>query len=415
MPEKKKLKILFVDDEPQILQGLERLLHFMRKEWEMKFVESGVEALSLLQKEGCQVIVTDMRMPGMDGVQLLSQVKNDFPEMIRIVLSGYSDKEMVLRAVPLAHQYLAKPCDPQILISAITRARALGDLLSDPTLIKLVTQSSTLPSLPALYLELEEMLQSESSSIDRVAEIVSQDLGMTAKVLQLANSAFFGLPRTITSPGEAVLFIGFKALEALILSVHIFSQFQNASRFTVFLDRLWHHSLTTAGISKAITQKEMQDKTGIEFAYIAGLLHDCGKLVLADNYPNRYEQALVLAEQEGLPLWQAEEKTFGAHHGSVGAYLLGIWGFPNPMVEALAFHHQPDSFPQEGFNIITAVHVADGLEKLGQASEGEEIDSFVDKGYLTKLGLLERLPEWRTLGEEVMKKGASHGKTDSLR
>ncbi|MBA4394227.1 MAG: two-component system response regulator, partial [Desulfobacca sp.] len=247
MPETKKLKIIFVDDEPQILKGLQRMLHFLRKEWEMKFVEGGAEALSLLQEEPCDVIVTDMRMPGMDGVQLLSQVKTLFPEMIRLVLSGYSDKEMVLQAVPLAHQYLAKPCDPQTLILAIKRASALCDLLSDHALKKLITQDTTLPSLPALYLELEQVIQTENSTIDRVAEIIAQDLGMTAKVLQLANSSFFGLPRTVSSPKEAVLLIGLKALQALILSVHIFSQFRNASRFQVFLDYLWHHSLGTAG------------------------------------------------------------------------------------------------------------------------------------------------------------------------
>jgi len=122
MPQDRKCKILFVDDEPQILQGLQRMLRALRGEWDMGFVEGGAEALSLLQREPFDVVVTDMRMPGMDGVQLLRELKLRFPGVIRIVLSGYSDQEMVLKSVPLAHQFLSKPCSPEILISTINQA-----------------------------------------------------------------------------------------------------------------------------------------------------------------------------------------------------------------------------------------------------------------------------------------------------
>jgi len=399
MPEAKKRKILFVDDEPKILQGLERMLHAMRKEWEMKFVESGAEALSLLQEEPFDVVVTDMRMPGMDGIQLLSEVKRQAPEVIRIVLSGYSDHQMVLKSIPLAHRYLSKPCNPQTLISTVSRACALGDLLGDHSLKKLVTRFSTLPSLPTLYLQMEQVIRSESSSIDSIAKIISQDMGMTAKVLQLANSAYFGLPQTINNPKEAVFYIGLKALEALILSAHIFAKFKNASRFQSFLDQLSLHSQVTARIAGLISKAEGIDKEMRDHASMAGLLHDCGKLVLADNFPEKYEQALSLAKQERIPLWQAEGKIFGVHHGSVGAYLLGIWGLPNPIIEALAFHHQPNSYPQDRFNVLTAVHVANALEQEDKTFTDQR--SQVDEDYLSELGLHNRLPEWQILLKEV--------------
>jgi putative nucleotidyltransferase with HDIG domain len=398
MPETKKRHILFVDDESNILQGLQRMLHPMRKEWEMKFVEGGMEALSLLQKEPFDVIVTDMRMPGMDGIQLLSEVKQKFPEVIRVVLSGYSDHEMVMKSIPLAHQFLSKPCEPRALISTISRACALGDLLGDPSLKKLVTRFSSLPSLPTLYIQMEQAIRSEDSSIDSIAGIISQDLSMTAKVLQVVNSAYFGLPRAIRNPAEAVHFIGLKALEALILSVHIFTQFQNASRFQSFLDQLWLHSQTTARIAEVIFKWEGIDKTMSGYASMAGLLHDCGKLVLADNFPEKYEQTLSLAEQEQIPLWQAEGKIFGVHHGSVGAYLLGIWGLPNPIIEALAFHHQPSSYPQDHFNVLTAVHVANALEREDKTFPDQH--SQVDEDYLSKLGMDNHLPEWQVLLKE---------------
>ncbi len=406
MPEVRKRKILFVDDESQILQGLQRMLHFMRNEWEMRFVAGGAAALDLMEKEPFDVVVTDMRMAGMDGVEFLSEVKKRFAQVIRIVLSGFSNNQMILKSVPLAHQFLAKPCDPQTLVLAISRSCTLYDILREHSLKKLVTQVSTLPSLPALYVELEEVIQSEDSSIERVAEIISQDVGMTAKVLQLANSAFFGLPRKINSPQEAVLFIGFKALEAMILSAHIFAQFQNTSRFQAMINDLWHHSQATAGIAKALSRQEVMDENINGYASMAGLLHDCGKLVLADNFPEKYDAALSLSEASGVPLWQAEETLFGAHHGSVGAYLLGIWGLPNPLVEALAFHHQPDSFPQDSFNVLTAVHVADALEQEDRVLEGQ--GSKINGNYLSRLGLLNRLPEWRDRVKGFKEKGAIH-------
>lgn len=399
MPETKKCNILFVDDEPKILQGLQRMLHPMRKEWEMKFAEGAAEALSLLQKGPFDVVVTDMRMPGMDGVQLLAEVKQMYPEVIRIILSGYSDYQTVLKSVPLAHQFVSKPCDPKTLISAMTRACGLSDLLGNHSLKKLVTLIFSLPSLPTLYLQMEQAIQSEDSSIDRIVEIISQDISMTAKVLQLVNSAYFGLPRAVKNLTEAVHYIGLKALEALILSVHIFAQFKNALRFQSFLDQLWLHSQATARIAEVISKREDIDKTMSGYASMAGLLHDCGKLVLADNFPEKYEQALSLAKQERIPLWQAEERIFEVHHGAIGAYLLGIWGLPNPIIEALAFHHHPNFYPQDHFNVLTAVHVADTLEQEDRDCEGQ--GSKVDEDYLSVLGLRNHLPEWRTLSKAV--------------
>jgi HD-like signal output (HDOD) protein/CheY-like chemotaxis protein len=404
MPEIKKRKIIFVDDEPKILQGLHRMFHSMRQEWEMTFVEGGAEALSFLEKGPFDVLVTDMRMPGMDGVRLLSEVQKRFPDVIRIVLSGYSDHQMVLKSVPLAHQFLAKPCDPQTIISAVSSACALNDSSGDGSLKKLVAQVTTLPSLPALYIELERLIRTDDCSINRIVEIISQDMGMMAKVLQLANSAFFGLPRKISSPSEAVLFIGLKALQAMILSAHIFAHFQNVSRFQAFIDDLWHHSQATAGIADLITSHEGFAQPNNGYASMAGLLHDCGKLILADNFPDKYEQALLQTKRGGVPIWQAEENIFGAHHGSVGAYLLGIWGLPTPMIEALAFHHHPSSFPHDHFNVLTAIHAADVLEQEERALEDQDIK--FDQDYLFKLGLESRLSEWRILVKEFKKKGA---------
>ena len=224
-----KKRIIFVDDEPNLLKGLSRMLRPLREEWEMLFVGSGSDALAALEKDAFDVVVSDMRMPGMDGAQLLAEVAQRYPQIVRIVLSGHMDKEMIYRSVGRAHQYLAKPCDAARLKSTVARACTIRDSLADKFLKELVAGMKSLPSLPSLYIELVEYLQSPEASIQTVGKIIARDVGMTAKILQLVNSAFFGLSRKVGSPSQAVSLLGLDTIRALVLSVQAFSQFDETN------------------------------------------------------------------------------------------------------------------------------------------------------------------------------------------
>ena len=221
-----KRKILFVDDEPKVLISIRRMLHSLRKEWDMQFAESGPEALSILAQDPFDVIVTDMRMPGMDGAQLLTEVKQNYPQMVRIVLSGHADKEMIYKSVRPAHQYLSKPCDADLLKLTVSRACTLREMLTQDSLKKVVSEMDSLPSLPSLYAEIMEELRKEDASIQKIGEIISRDLGMTAKILQLVNSAFFGIPRHIENSAQAVNLLGMNIVKALVLTMEVFSEFE---------------------------------------------------------------------------------------------------------------------------------------------------------------------------------------------
>jgi HD-like signal output (HDOD) protein/FixJ family two-component response regulator len=397
MEAKIKKRILFVDDEPRILQGLKRMLHSKREEWEVEFAGDGLSALEVLEKGPIDVIISDMRMPGMSGAQLLEEVKKRHPRVTRIILSGQSDLEWVMKSVTVAHQFLAKPCELENLVAAISQTFALSSLLEDPALKKVISQVTSLPSLPALYLELRTEMESEDCSIDRIGRIVSRDVSMTAKVLQLVNSAFFGLPQKVSSPAQAVLFIGLKTLETLILSVHIFSQFRHGNKFGLFINDLWDHSLQISELAKKIALEETGDRGLADEASMAGLLHDCGKLVLADNFPERYERVLSGLGEGPRPAWQMEEEIFGTSHGIVGAYLLSLWGLPYSIIETLAFSHHPESSPQRTFSALAAVHAADALTRTGDPAGGTGPGREMDTKYLESLGLQDRLPAWREL------------------
>ena len=394
-------RLLFVDDEPRVLQGLERQLYKMRSQWEMSFAESGSQALASMALAPVDVIVSDMMMPGMDGAQLLAEVRDRFPGTVRLVLSGHSDRESVLRLVGPAHQYLSKPCDAEELRSAIARALTLRDLLASDQLKQLASRIRCLPSLPVIYTRLNDEFRKEEPSIQRIAEIVSKDIAMTAKILQLVNSAFFGLPQPAATVEDAVAYLGLSTLRALVLSLQLFSQFNPRLSSVFSMDELSDHSWRTGVMARRIAEAEHSSTAISDQCFLAGLLHHVGCLVLASGLPVQFSQVLQAAHLGSQPMWEIEKTRLGASHAEVGGYLLGLWGLPNPVIEAVALHHQPAASPAAEFSPLIAIHVATVLASGSKPPSPERIDLV----HLSALGLSGRLPEWsrRCLGDEPSK------------
>jgi HD-like signal output (HDOD) protein/ActR/RegA family two-component response regulator len=388
-----KKRILFVDDEPNVLGGLRRMLRPLHQEWTTEFAEGGPQALAVLDKGPFDVVVSDMRMPGMTGAQLLEEVRQRFPHMVRIILTGQCDEESGLRALRVAHQMLYKPCDAESLKATVARTCSLGELLSSPALQTIVTRQGSIPSLPTLYQEVLKELDSETPSLDKVAAIVGKDMGMVAKILHVVNSSFFGLRREITSPSQAVMLLGLETMRVLVLAVGIFSTFRTKDHPDLSLAALQKHGDKTSVLARAIAKAEAAPPRDIEHAAMAGLLHDIGKLILLDSGPEAYPDMLARAAAAKQPLWEAERAAFGASHSEVGAFLLGLWGLPMPIVEAVAWHHRPSDCPARSFCPLTAVHVANALI----SANGSTGEPQIDHAYLQRLNLLERLPYWQKL------------------
>lgn len=386
-------RLLFVDDDVAQLSNLRETLAGMRDEWHMEFARSGEEALDILARAPFEILFTDLGLPGMDGLQLLAEVMNRHPDMVRIALLARADEGTVVRTAGATHQYLAKPCDLELLKRTVSRAAALRSLLTDESLRNLVRQVRSLPSLPALYTRLVEECRSPRGSLKTIGEIIEDDVGMTAKILHLINSAFFGLRCRVTSPVQAVQLLGLDTVKSLVLCASVFSQFEGKRLGRFSMVTFWRHSLITGSFARIIAAQERQDQHFANDASVAGLLHDAGQLILASSLPERYDEALGLAAREGLALSDAELRVFGTTHAAVGAYLLGHWGLADAIVEAVAFHHMPMLEPDRAFAALTAVHVADALAHefvaVGETSGG------VDHAYLEDLGLTERLPVWR--------------------
>lgn len=380
-------RLLFVDDDPMVLDGLRRSLHGMRRDWQMHFVSSAAIALETLEHERYDAVVSDMRMPVMDGASLLEVIKLRYPDVVRMILSGQSSREAVYRSIAPAHQFLAKPCDPKELIARLSQAFAMRDLLANQALKTVISGMRSLPSLPTLYEEVTAALRKEDPSLSQIAEIISKDVSMAAKILQLANSAFVGASGRVSSLVQALSLIGTETVRTLVLSVHVFSHFDSNSRVALRLPVLWDHSVAISSLAQRIAACENCPKPLVEESFTAGLLHDVGKLVLLAEMPKEYEQIF----ESGAPAEkQREQQLLGCTHAEIGAYLMSIWGIPLSLVQAVAFHHRPSDAGDTHFSSLTAVHAAGAILAVNDEFE-------LDTHYLQSLGLKERELIWRGL------------------
>ena len=395
--EAQSMRVLFVDDEPNVLSGLRRTMRAQRNSWDMRFAEGGQCALQLLDDQPCDVLVSDMKMPGMDGAELLSRVREKFPGTVRIALSGETDSHMIYRCVQHAHQYLAKPCDSDELIAAINRALRLQQLMDNETLKNLLADLTSLPSLPEQYNKIMQEVQSDDPSLQKIGQIIEEDVAMSAKILQLVNSAFFGLARQVSSPAEAAMYLGVDVLKSLVLTTGVFSQFDEGVIDEATIRRIWEHSTAVGALAKEIAVAQTDNKLIADYSMMGGLLSEIGKLVLAVNQPENYREAEQLQQQSGKPDFEVEQQTFGQTHQEIGAYLTGLWGLPNLVSECVAYHHHPGDCADPGFTPLTAVHIASAIVTAKDADPTE----WIDDDYAAAVGVTDRIQEFVELAAIV--------------
>jgi len=387
--------VLFVDDDRDLLDGLRDALRPRRKEWRMTFVEGGEDALVVLDREPVDIVVSDLRMPGMDGAALLAQVARIQPGAVRIVLSGHADPETIGRVAAVAHRILVKPSPIEVVARVIERSCVLLDVTGEVQLIRAAAGACVLPSPSETYVELAEMLARTDTTAEQVAIALEHDIAMAAKVLQLANSAYFGASVAVTSLRGAVALLGHDTLRALVVSVEAFAQFDVRAPIPGFsLEALEHRSLQVGRLAHRLSEGRPE----ADDAFAAGLLLDVGLLVLAAQEPECLAEDLLAAEREGRPMHEIELGRHGITHAEIGAHLLALWGLPHAIVEAVAHHHRPLRSPSPRFDTIATAHIADALLADMQPGSPERAAlSRIDREYLVRIGVADRIPEWQRL------------------
>lgn len=378
------INVLFVDDEADVLEGLENGLRPWRHQWQLMFAGSGDEALQAMRERHVDVVVSDMRMPGMDGAALLRTVRERQPETVRIMLSGQADREGVLRALPVAHQFLSKPCDARRLHAIISRCRLLNDALFSDAVKQAIASVSALPALPRLYWELAEELERPNATVRRVAAIIEQDVAMTARLLQVVNSAFFAFARPICSVRDAVTMLGLEPVRALVLSSELFRGMAPRCAGTgLDLERLHAHALRVAAIAETLPD----DPETRTIAMAAGMLHDIGLMVMSLPASRRDAAPLPARSAEPPPL-------SGCSHALIGGHLLALWGLPQPLIEAVACHHRPSLLDDLRMSAAGAVHVADWIAHELAEDHADGHGERLDEAYLRRIDRLHCLPDW---------------------
>ena len=402
-----KKQILFVGEDRELWPELQRAGAPPGAQWNFAFARTGAEALAELGRQPCDAVVADLELPGVNGALLLDEVLQRQPQAVRFIRADLAEHARAMKCVGTAHQFLLKPCDAATIHAALRRAFASDAWLPGAAVQVLMPRLTKLPSPPELYFKVVKALQSPDASLEDVGELIGRDLAMTAKLLQLVNSAVFGLQLQVASAGEAVMYLGLDTTKSLILLAHSFSYFDQLKLAGFSLDTFWRHSLTTGHCARWIAEAENAGEEITGQAFTAGLLHDLGKLLLAANLPDEYGAALQRARGNQLALADAEREIFQATHAEVGACLLGIWGLPPPIVEACAWHHTPTCLGERTFTPLTAVHAANVLAHELESSEPGLVTPALEAPYLTELGCAERVSEWRTICQERLAAAAA--------
>lgn len=389
------VRILAVVRQPEALQDLANEMRRTQPGWILEFAENPSRALQRIAHKNYDAVISDLGIPSQSGLDFLQKVRERCPDVLRIIWTSHASWQLGLQLLGLVHQHLTRADSPAVLIEHLQSSLSVGHHLKSAALRRIIGQVQSLPSIPALYFELLQVLRAPDSDANNVAAIISRDLAMTAKMLKLANSPFFGLDHQITNPVEAVIQLGVETVERLVLLIQIFSLFKNVDLGFFSTERLWSHSWDCGRLARRVAELEQHSTEAANLITTAGLLHDVGKLLLATAFAHDFQQALNCAHEQNIPLWQAEQNVFGASHADVGAFLLSLWGLPDRIVEAVLRHHQPGACSSSPLCPAGCVHLANALANTQTTPSLECVQKHLVPEYQSRHWLVDPAQVWK--------------------
>jgi HD-like signal output (HDOD) protein/CheY-like chemotaxis protein len=391
-----KKRILFVGEDQTLYQEFQAQCPGPESAWTVQHVAAEEEALALCHQQTIAAVVADVHLGGKSGTDLLDAFMRRQPKALRIVISDLSDVESTMKCIGHAHHHVLKPCSAQTLLQVLEQAFAQEAWLPSEQIQGLIAQMRQVPSPLKAYSQIVEEMKSPSCSLEKIGGLIEQDPAITAKVLQLANSAVFGRELHMVNPVEAIGYIGLETTKAVVLLAHTFSSFDNLKLVHFSIEDLWRHSVQVGRLARRVAELEHAEEDMAEQAFASGLLHDIGKLLFAANHAGLFSKVLRLAREQQCNLWEAESQVLpGVGHAELGATVLGIWGLPKAITEAVALHHRPWQQRGHTFSPITAVHVANIFDHESHPDPAVILPSQINTSYLKDLGLAGRVEDWR--------------------
>ncbi|MBC8061312.1 MAG: HDOD domain-containing protein [Clostridiaceae bacterium] len=344
--------VLFVDDDNSILKSIRREL--MDADFKTFFVDSGQEALKFLYENKVDILVTDMMMPNMDGSELLKRVKYLYPNVVKVVLSGYVDQKIIFKLINsnLSKAFINKPWRENELIDTIHDIIEINEKLNNVDIIGIINSSNKLPTLPVMYNQISNLIEDEKSEVDDIIKLINTDQVIASKILRVVNSAFYGVKTA--SIKAAILNLGLANLKSIIITSQVFSL-----RDGFYENLLWKHSSLTNNLTIDIYEYIYKRKIPDIYA-TAGLLHDIGKVLLFNIFEGKYNKVLLMKEDNSdIVLSISERNVFNFNHEEIGSILLNYWDLPSSIVEVALNHHNPGKSSKQFKDIVCVVHLAD--------------------------------------------------------
>lgn len=402
----KSKNILFIDSDKSQLDDLKKQLASINKRWEIQFASTSEEAMEHLRTCPFDVIASDFCVEGFAGYELLEEIKTRQPGSIRFIISETINSENCLEYVNYAHQFMTKPYVASELIAKIKKSLRLKNILLNERAAKGVASIEDLPSLPDLYITLERELRKEDVVVSDIGKLIGEDMGMTAGLLKLVNSPFFGLYSKVTKPEQAATLLGLDNLKGLVLGIHMFNSTKDVS-LDFSIAELGAHCQYTALMARAIIKAENGNNKLAEHTFLAGFMHDIGKLVLATSYTEEYSTILSIVREASIPVQEAEKDILGFTHAEVGAYLLAIWGFDEDIIEAIYCHHDPERLGSVDMSPAVAVHVANSFDHELRVTNADYAPHLLSAEWLEQNEFSAKLPEWLQICAELMEDDTS--------
>lgn len=387
-------RLLFVGVAAVWFQTVERDLRLLQPKWACEWAEDAAQALTALQGGSFYAVVLNASVAA--EASLMSAIEQLNHPVVRVVLCASSDRAEVARWSASGASPLPQSTDAAGILANVSRLARVQEWMADAGMKKLLGQCRKLPALPKLYSQVTAELSLPNGSIEVVAQCIAQDPVMTAKLLQVVNSAFFALGHEVSEPTEAVMFLGAERTRSLILLAGVFTQFESVKCPGLSPEQVWNHSLQVGALARTVALAETKNAKTAEAAFTAGLVHDMGKLILAANVPMMCVSIEQLHAGKNLTQREAELQVLGTTHAELAACLLGTWGLPLPVLEAVAWHHAPTRSEDEEFTLLTAVHVANVFAyEIGSGSGSGALPEIFDHHYLDQIELGDRRNDWR--------------------
>ncbi|WP_319778852.1 response regulator [Maridesulfovibrio sp.] len=393
--------ILFIDRDTAQLEALDKSMASMKKRWQVYYASTKEEIMDLLRTRPFDIIAMDFKIDGFKDDELLEEIKNRQPGSIRFIISESINSENCLKFVKYAHQFITKPYTESELLGKIKKGLRLKHVFLNERAAKGIASIEELPTMPDLFVQLERELSKDDVMISNIGKLIGEDMSMTAGLLKLVNSPFFGLYSRVTNPEQAVTLLGLDNLKGLVLGIHLFN-LRESKKIDFSIEKLGRHCQYTALMARAIIKAEGGSNELAEHTFLAGFLHDIGKLVLSTSYTEEYSTILSIVQETDITVQEAEKDILGFTHAEVGAYLLAIWGFDEDVIEAIYCHHKPQRLGSIDLSPAVAVHVANSFDHELRVSNNDYTPHLLSADWLEQNNFSAKLPEWLQICAEMM-------------